>query len=44
MIHRDIKPLNFKLYGAEQDLVMYDFGASKCFKGTSDRVTDTVGT
>ena len=44
VIHRDIKPENMKLHGAEQELVMLDFGAGNCFKGTSDRVYDTVGT
>ena len=44
LVHRDIKPENCKLYGADKDLVMYDFGASKCFEGTDDLVSNTVGT
>jgi len=30
--HRDIKPENFKLIGTNKDLVLYDFGESKCFE------------
>jgi len=43
--HRDIKPENCKLKGSDKDLVLYDFGASKCFDDSSDdQVFNTTGT
>jgi len=42
--HRDIKPENLKVNGEQKDLVMYDFGASLCFKGDDDLVQKTEGT
>ena len=45
MAHRDIKPENCKLKGSDKDLVLYDFGASKCFDDSSDdQVFNTTGT
>ena len=42
--HRDIKPENLKLKGKEKDIVLYDFGSSKCFETDDDLVFDTAGT
>jgi len=43
VVHRDIKPENLKLDGEEKDLMMYDFGASHCFKD-DDLIINTEGT
>ena len=41
--HRDIKPENLKVTGANNDLVLFDFGASECFTDEDDIVTTTAG-
>jgi len=42
--HRDIKPENLKVTGANNDLMLFDFGASECFTEEDDIVTTTEGT
>jgi serine/threonine protein kinase len=37
--HRDIKPENLKVTGSNNDLVLFDFGASECFIEENDIVT-----
>jgi len=41
--HRDIKPENLKIKGVNNELVLFDFGDSKCFKGEDDIVQKTAG-
>jgi len=41
--HRDIKPENLKVKGAINDLVLFGFGASKCFIGEDDIVQEPAG-
>jgi serine/threonine protein kinase len=41
--HRDIKPENLTVTRANNDLVLFDFGASECFIEEDDIVKETAG-